>query len=158
MKSIIARGFVRSIVAAARLGTGLLFVWSGLGKIERPHEFLLMVYGYEIVDAGAGLLVAMFLPWLEIVIGLSLLLSRFLLGAFVCGFVLLVAFLAAQLHALAADLEIECGCWGSLGSAFNESSARISGFTAARTGVLAVVLGCLTLFQWRRERLGESAT
>jgi len=55
---------------AASLVSGALFLWSGLNKVARPYDFLMDVYRYELVNAQVGLLVAMALPWLEVILGM----------------------------------------------------------------------------------------
>ena len=52
-----------------RLGLGFMFILSSVPKIRQPYAFLGSVYGYELVGAKVGVLVAMVLPWVELGFG-----------------------------------------------------------------------------------------
>ncbi len=103
----------RGLVLLVRVSMGCLFLYSALPKIRRPYDFLSDVYNYEIVGPKLGLLVAMTLPWLELLAGICL-----LGGIFVGGALLLSAGMAAMFTfvigwALYQGLSISCGCFGS---------------------------------------------
>lgn len=59
-------------VTVVRLGMGAMFIASSLPKICQPYDFLSSVYHYELVGPQLGLLVAMTLPWLELLVGICL--------------------------------------------------------------------------------------
>lgn len=124
-----------------RLGLGCLLLWSSLSKIRQPYGFLGNVYEYELVGAKLGMLVAMTLPWLELVLGLCLISDLFVNGALLGGVILMVVFSFAQASALWRGLPITCGC-------FNPSSTELIGYISLiRTVLLAVaaVLGYVLL-------------
>ena len=73
--------WLRGFEVSLRLGIGITMLFAGLAKARLPHEFLAVVYDYQIVGPPYGRFVAMVLPQLEIIIG-SFLLVRFALELF----------------------------------------------------------------------------
>jgi hypothetical protein len=59
---------------------------------------------------------AVVLPWLELLLGLFLILDLWLGGAVLVANVLFIVFLAAIALNIARGLDIECGCFSSDGS------------------------------------------
>ncbi len=97
----------------ARVSLGILFLWSALPKIRQPYDFLHDVYNYEIVGPKLGLLMAMTLPWLELVVGICLLGGVFIGGALLVCTGMTAMFVLAIGWALYQGLDISCGCFGS---------------------------------------------
>ncbi len=114
-----------------------------VGKLQRPYDFLCAVYDYEILGRSGGVQVARVIPWLEFIIGLSLLLGYFQRGALALGVILLATFTIAQVSVLSRDLKIPCGC------SITRSGENISAADLARTGALcAGSLFCLVATCW----------
>jgi len=94
----------------SRMTLGIVFLWTGLSKLQSPYDFLSSIYMYELVNPYIGVLLARSLPWLETVLGLSLILGVFRRGSLLLATSLLFVFLAAQTSAFLRDLKIPCGC------------------------------------------------
>lgn len=99
-----------------RILIGSLFVVIGVTKIMEPYQnFLYVVQGYEILPAMLEDIVARVFPWIELFLGLFLVLGlwlKWVLRAFV---VLMVAFIGIISQALIRKLPLEyCGCFGGL--------------------------------------------
>ena len=75
------RDWVGILTITVRLGLGCLFLWSGVSKIQLPHNFLGDVYAYRLVSPVLGVFVALVLPWLELLVGACLLSGVFVTGA-----------------------------------------------------------------------------
>ena len=110
-----ARAFylVRGFALLVRVGLGCLFLYSALPKIRQPYDFLHDVYNYEIVGPKLGLLVAMTLPWLELLTGICLLGGIFVGGALLVSGGMAAMFTFVISWALYQGLNISCGCFGS---------------------------------------------
>lgn len=102
-------------LAATRLSLGGVFLWSGLFKLRQPYAFLANVYGYELLGPKSGMLLAMVLPWLELLLSVCLLGGVFLGGTLLGAFALGAVFTMANGWALHQGLNIDCGCFGTLG-------------------------------------------
>jgi uncharacterized membrane protein YphA (DoxX/SURF4 family) len=104
----------------SRLLLGGVFAYASLDKILHPYEFAEVVYNYQILPDGLVNLTAILLPWVELCVGLFLILGFFLRGAvFTCNMLLALFFVALAFN-LARGLDIECGC-------FTASAAPSSG-------------------------------
>lgn len=123
-----------------------MLLLSSLPKIRQPYDFLGNVYGYELVGAKLGMLVAIALPWLELVLGLCLISGLFLSGALLGCIILMGTFVFVQSFALHRGLAISCGC-------FQTGGTDMIGYgTLIRTVLLlmAAVLGYVLLLSRSR--------
>jgi putative oxidoreductase len=114
---------------------GLLFVLAGLAKLGDLRALAEQVHNYRIVPIWSENLIALSLPWIEILAGLSLVLRiRPRAGAVVCT-ALMALFTAGILAAMARGLDFECGCFGTA------DAARVGLTTLARDlGMLSLAL------------------
>jgi uncharacterized membrane protein YphA (DoxX/SURF4 family) len=92
-----------------RWALGGLFIWTGLSKLQQPYDFLFSVYGYELAGPGLGLALACVLPWVEVTLGISLVIGLLDRGALLLSVVLLALFTYARASAVLQDLPIPCG-------------------------------------------------
>ena len=99
----------------ARLGLAAVFLTSGTIKALDPRETLVAVRGYQLFSASVASVIASVLPFLEIGVGLLLLVGMATRLAAILGAVLLVAFIAGVISAAARGLSIDCGCFGGGG-------------------------------------------
>ena len=91
----------------------VLFTYAGVIKMIRPDKFLADVESYRMIPYEMAWLVSLYLPPLEIVSGLSLLIPIF--RKVTAGLLLLLMglFVIAIAVAWARGLDISCGCFGS---------------------------------------------
>jgi putative oxidoreductase len=101
------------IVRLAQWATGIVFAWAGLAKLGNLPAFALQIHHFRLLPVAAENLVAMVLPWIELVTALALLLHvRARAGAVVAASLLFVMTLAVG-SAVARGLDFECGCFGT---------------------------------------------
>lgn len=113
LKHVQVRHWVQGFLLLARIGLGCLLLYSALPKIRQPYDFLHDVYNYELVGPKLGLLVAMALPWLELLVGICLLGGIFVGGALLASAGMAAMFTFVIGWALYQGLSISCGCFGS---------------------------------------------
>jgi len=109
----IQKGFFTYLIFVVRLGIGCIFLWSSLPKIRQPYDFLSSVYNYELVGPKLGVLVAMTLPWLELLVGVCLVGGIFVSGALLASIGMSAMFTFVIASALYRGLEISCGCFST---------------------------------------------
>jgi uncharacterized membrane protein YphA (DoxX/SURF4 family) len=102
---VVARGFL-----------GFVFLYASIDKILYPEAFAEIVYNYRILPDGMIHVTAVVLPWLELLLGLFLILDLWLGGAVLVANALFMVFLAAIALNIARGLDIDCGCFSSDGS------------------------------------------
>lgn len=96
-----------------RLSLGCLFLWSSLPKIRQPYDFLSNVYDYELVGPKLGMLVAIVLPWIELLAGICLIGGIFVGGALLTSAAMAAMFTFVLASSLHRGLKISCGCFGA---------------------------------------------
>ena len=97
----------------AQLVLGLLFAVAALAKIVDAASLAKEVHNFHLVPFWSEHLVAIALPWVELVAALALVLGiRPRAGAWVAG-ALLVCFTAGVALAMARGRNFECGCFGT---------------------------------------------
>ena len=98
-------------VSIARWLLGLIFIVSAIGKIADPAAFADNVAAFRLLPVHAVNIFAIALPWVELLVGLSLLNGvAFRSGALLAG-IMNVVFVVAAATAVARGLDIECGCF-----------------------------------------------
>jgi uncharacterized membrane protein YphA (DoxX/SURF4 family) len=95
----------------ARLILGAVFMYASIDKILHPAAFAEAVYNYQILPDYLINLTAIILPWLELVLGIVLVIGLFRGGSVLIVTGLLVVFLGAMIFNLARGLDIYCGCF-----------------------------------------------
>lgn len=97
-----------------RVYIGGLFVYASMYKISYSAEFAETIASYQLVPYWAVNISAVFLPWLELVCGVLLVVGFRAKSAAVIIGVLLVMFTAAVAINLLRDSPIPCGCFSSV--------------------------------------------
>jgi uncharacterized membrane protein YphA (DoxX/SURF4 family) len=146
------------------LVVGGVFLYACWDKILEPRKFAAIVYQYQVIGPSAALgflpanLLAVTLPWVELVVGLLLVTGFWRREAAVVAGALLVMFLAAVGIATAQGIDLaNCGCFS-----VDENDGRAAGWKLV-VGDLVLLAACavLAFLPARREepvRAGEPAT
>jgi len=100
-------------VLLARLALAGAFVMAALPKIQGPVAFAASVAAFRVINSDLSSWVALFLPWLELVLGIGILLPAIRRASAALIGLLLIAFIALHASAWARGLDISCGCFGS---------------------------------------------
>ncbi len=95
----------------SRLLIGVVFIYASIYKIADPTSFAKSIWYYHLVPGSLINLVALILPWLELLCGLALIFGVFYRGAVVWLNILTVVFIAALISTIARGLDIDCGCF-----------------------------------------------
>ncbi|RLC44843.1 MAG: DoxX family protein [Candidatus Coatesbacteria bacterium] len=135
-----------------RMIVGAIFVYACIDKIIHPAQFAEMVNNYRIVPHVFINLFAVILPWIELVVGLCLILGVFSDAASVLTAGLLLVFITASIVALARGLDISCGCFSTSGE-----GARAGWEVIIRNTVLIAMLAHSFLFDLGRRRFRDGA-
>lgn len=114
-----AIGFLRStaVVRLAGIAIGVLFLAAALGKIGDLAAFATQLHNYRLVPVWSENLIAITLPWIELLAGLALVLGVRPRAGAVVLLVLILVFTFAVGSAWARGLDFECGCFGKASAA-----------------------------------------
>ncbi len=94
-----------------RMGLGLLFLVSGAMKLADLPTFLQSVLAYDMLAGPAAGWLAVFLPVLEVLVGLLLVFGWLQAGSLAALVGLSVLFLFVHGYALKRGLDVDCGCF-----------------------------------------------
>jgi uncharacterized membrane protein YphA (DoxX/SURF4 family) len=114
----VARPSTRALDAIgtlARLGLAGVWIASGAIKLFDPHGTVASVKAYELLPDDLVSLVAGVLPFLELALGLLLLLGVGVRIVAVLSGLLLLVYIAGIAQSWARGLTIDCGCFGGGG-------------------------------------------
>jgi putative oxidoreductase len=112
LKGIPSRIMKSPLLAALfRWVMGVLFIYAGSTKVMDPWSFSEAIANYRLLpDALIGPM-ALWLPWLEVLAGLTMVAGRWVKGGALILSVLALVFTAAVGSALYRGLDISCGCF-----------------------------------------------
>lgn len=97
----------------ARIILGIVFIYASYDKILHPAAFAKVIYNYQILPDELVNLSAIFLPWLELIIGTLLIIGVWLPGTVFISNILLIIFFCALMYNKARGLDISCGCFST---------------------------------------------
>ena len=109
------------IELVARWILGLTFIYASFHKILAPGEFARIVYGYDLFPHVFINLIAIIIPFMELVAGLALIIGIYPRSAAIIISGLLLAFIAASVINLIRGHEFDCGCFSAAQSGYTSS-------------------------------------
>lgn len=96
-----------------RFVLGAVFIFAGIPKIMGTAAFAGAVYNYQLLPDVLINFFAIFLPWLEVIVGIFLILGVWLPGTVVIYNGLIITFIAALVISVHRGLDISCGCFST---------------------------------------------
>ena len=135
---------------------GVLFIYASYHKIADPVDFAHMVYMYKMTPGPLINLIAIYLPWIELVTGLTLILGipgrR---GAAVLTGLMLLVFMGAIGFNLVRGHPVDCGCFEGTGAHLKTHAELFSEmrWVLVRDLGMLLMVGFALLFRLRSARL-----
>ena len=93
-----------------RLVLGVVFIYASYDKILDPSKFARDISNYHFVPFGLENTVPIILPWLELFIGIGIVLGIYIDGNTLLSAFLLLLFNFLIFQAMVRGFNIECGC------------------------------------------------
>jgi uncharacterized membrane protein YphA (DoxX/SURF4 family) len=91
---------------------GGLFIYAGVVKVIDPAEFARDIDNYKMLPWQVSVWMGLYLPWLEILCGLALIVRVFYRGSVFVLTALMALFIVITIIAKSRGLDISCGCFG----------------------------------------------
>ncbi|MGA9115897.1 MAG: MauE/DoxX family redox-associated membrane protein [Bacteroidota bacterium] len=129
---------------AARAVLGFLLVAASISKAADPALFASAIGAYRILEMPWTMVAATFLPWLELLAGLGLLLGLRIRACALLAALMLGVFSLGAASALLRGLDISCGCFTQ-----DPAAARL-GWGKLVENSLLILLSLFLLFSGNR--------
>lgn len=155
--------FRRAIIWIGRLVLGGIFIYAGFSKLFMPNNahlwpwfflkfavsmnlsvFAQQVESYKLISPEASQLVAHTLPFVEIGLGLLLLIGWRLRIWATAITAIMVGFLTVVTRAYLLHMDINCGCFGA--------PEKLTGMTVVRDSVFVALALLMTIFAFQEAR------
>lgn len=125
-----------------RLILGISFVWASWHKILAPDQFALILYGYGVFPADSINLLAIWVPFVEMLTGICLITGVYKRPALILINSMLVCFIVIIAFNLIRGHQFDCGCFS-----FADTKDSASAVGMLVRDVLMLGAG---LFLWKR--------
>lgn len=122
-----------------RVIIGVIFIWASLDKIAHVSDFSRAIHNYKIVPISVENIIAISLPWIELLGGLFLIIGYRVKGAATLISFLLAIFIVAVAAALVRNLDISCGCFDT------QEGMKIGLNLLFRDIIMLVICVCIAL-------------
>ncbi|HKO58815.1 MAG TPA: MauE/DoxX family redox-associated membrane protein [Thermoanaerobaculia bacterium] len=139
-----------------QLALGVIFIAAALPKIVDPPSFAHMIYNYRLVPGPLLNVMALFMPWLELLCGLALVLGIWREAARNLVALLLATFVIAIGINLLRSNAIDCGCF-DVSAAGKTREERLADMWLVVLRDLGMLLMCAQLWWAERTRRRLSA-
>jgi uncharacterized membrane protein YphA (DoxX/SURF4 family) len=97
----------------SRFFLGGLFIYASYDKILNPEAFAEAVFNYQILPDNLVNLIAIILPWFELIVGFCLIIGWWIPGAVIIANILMIVFISALVFNLVRGLDVQCGCFST---------------------------------------------
>lgn len=124
------------IELALRWIIGLTFIYASYHKIISPADFAKIVYGYDLFPAALINLIAIMIPFLELVTGSALLIGVYPRSAAIILNTLIMAYIIVLAINLIRGHEFDCGCFS-----FGESGYTSSNEATLVRNIIYFIMG-----------------
>ncbi len=95
---------------ALGLALGAIFLYAAYGKLPDPRPLVTIIWNYRILPAGPINLMAIYMPWMELFVGVALVTGfKRRAGALWAGVLLVASIFGLGVHAL-RGVNVACGC------------------------------------------------
>ena len=143
----------------SRLTLGGVLFAAGWLKLFHPAKSQMAVRAYELLPISIANFLGIVLPWLEVAIGLTLILGIAVRFSAIIGGGLMVVFILAISQASLRGLSIDCGCFGGGGTVEPGQTKYLSEiFRDAGLALLALYLIRYPMTRFAIEKLDRTVT
>ncbi len=117
--------FKKMLLLMSRFILGAVFIFAAVGKIYNPAAFAGDIDNYRMLPYILVTLMAVVLPWIELICGVLLISGKWLKGSSFIVIIMNIMFIVAIASAMARGLDIDCGCFSVGSSASRVGMVRL---------------------------------
>ena len=104
-----------------RLFVGITFVYASYYKVIDPGAFAKSIWFYHLVPGSLINIIAIVLPWVELIIGLGIIFGFSYRGSVLLANVMTLVFIFALSSAILRGISLDCGCFKAAASSANSA-------------------------------------
>ena len=94
-----------------RIILGVVFIYASYEKILNPVGFSDNIHNYHITPVAIENLAALIIPWMELIVGVFLIMGVFLEGVTIITICMLIFFIFILSQAVFRGIDVHCGCF-----------------------------------------------
>ena len=147
------------LTVRVQIALGVIFIAAALPKVLDPPSFAHMIYNYRLIPGPLVNLMALVMPWFELLCGVALVLGIWRRTSALFVGALLGVFIVAISINLARNNPVNCGCFDvtSANKSREELLAEMRWVLARDTGMLLMVAQVLAASRAARQGGGQPA-
>jgi uncharacterized membrane protein YphA (DoxX/SURF4 family) len=128
----------RVLMLIGHVALGVIFLYAAYTKLRLPWAiFAMSINSYQVLPEPLVVFIARALPWLELVLGVLLIIGWKLRYVAAATSALLLGFFVIMLRSYFLGLGIDCGCFG-VGEALSVRTLARDGFLVAVSLVITI--------------------
>jgi cobalt-zinc-cadmium efflux system protein len=139
----------KPVIFWIRLILGAVFLVASADKIHHPAAFAQAIYNYQILPGALINIMAIVLPWVEVLLGLFLIFGFWPSGTVTLVNLLLAVFFGALVFNTARGLDVHCGCFST-----STEGSPATAWYLIRDGVFLLMAGYLFFKTMKRTEQG----
>ena len=101
----------KNVLLCFRIILSMIFIYASYDKILNPVGFSDNIHNFHITPDVVENLAALFIPWLEFIVGVFLIIGVFLEGAISITIGMLIFFIIILSQAVFRGIDVHCGCF-----------------------------------------------
>tara|TARA_Y100001970_G_C13801302_1_gene635179 strand:+ start:174 stop:638 length:465 start_codon:yes stop_codon:yes gene_type:complete len=121
---------------------GIVFIYASYSKIIDPVKFSATIDLYKATPIAINNLIALIIPWLELLVGFSLIFNKSIKGSIVISISLFIIFIILLSQAYFRGFTLDCGCFGG-SSKLSDTELR---FNMLRRIVEDIIFLCMSVY------------
>jgi len=106
-------GRSRALLIVLRIVLGLVFIYASIDKVVHPDQFAEIMQDYEILPNAVVNLAALWLAWIEVVLGVCLIAGVWVRAAALMVTGLTAVFIGGLAIAFTRGVGLHCGCFST---------------------------------------------
>jgi len=135
-----------------RIILSIVFVYASIDKIVHPQSFAQAVFNHQVLPEILINIIAIVLPWMELILGLCLLFNVWMNGASTLIAGLMFIFMSTITFNLLRGLDVGCGCFST------STEESMNSLTLIRDMIFLCLSLSLVVFVFKKHKttLGKS--
>lgn len=135
-----------------RIILSIVFVYASIDKIVHPQSFAQAVFNHQVLPEILINIIAIVLPWMELILGLCLLFNVWMNGASTLTAGLMFIFMSTITFNLLRGLDVGCGCFST------STEESMNSLTLIRDMIFLCLSLSLVVFVFKKHKttLGKS--